>query len=75
MTISKFRPHYRDADPLGPGGGDQNSKESHRIWSASFWHSRSPYICLPACTAFLGHFVNVLADIGGGCMFEADADP
>ena len=39
------------ADPLGAGGGDQNSKQSRHIWSACFWHGRSPYICLPACTA------------------------
>ena len=37
--------------PWGLEEGDQNSKKSHRIWSAYFWHGRSPYICLPACTA------------------------
>ena len=40
----------RVADTLGPSGGDQNLKESHHIWSAYFWHDRSP-ICLPACAA------------------------
>ena len=39
------------ADIFGAGGRDQNSKESRHLWSTCFWHHRSPYICLPACTA------------------------
>ena len=40
------------------GDGRPNSKESCHFWSTCFWHDRSPYICLPACTAkkcFFGH--------------------
>ena len=31
--------------------GSQNSKESRHLWSTCFWHDRSPYFCMPACTA------------------------
>ena len=36
--------------PWGLRERDQNSKESHHIWSACFWHGRSLYICLLVCT-------------------------
>ena len=32
------------------GPGDQSSKESRQLLPTCFWHERSPYICLSACT-------------------------
>ena len=52
-------------DDLLEAGG-QNSKGSRHLCSTCFWHGRSPYICLPACTAKNVAFRDTLIDMGTG---------